>query len=131
MKKAVLVLGLGAATAFSVDRLNMETDVAPATARFWSSKGPSAPETKVTFTIAMKVKPEAAATLERVFHEVSDPKHPMYGKHWTEKQVLDLIAPSDKTLSIHTLRFPRMPRLVADRGGQASKGVRPQPGARL
>ena len=79
MLRSCALLAIGAASAFAMDRLSMESDVAPATARFWTAVGPSDPTTQLKFTIAMRVEKAAAAKLERVFHEVSDPKNPMYG----------------------------------------------------
>jgi len=45
----------------------------------------------VEFWIALKQR--NVERLEKVVYEVSHPRSPLYGKHWTYQQVLDLVAP--------------------------------------
>ena len=53
--------------------------------------------TRVTYYV--KHQPQHVATLLSQFHEVSDPKHPSYGKHLSLAQVVELQRPLESDLA--------------------------------
>ena len=68
----------------------------------WSEVGPSPPSTVLSLTIALKPTPEGEATLERLFHEVSNPQHGRYQKYLTQERVLALLTPKQASITAVT-----------------------------
>lgn len=79
----------------SEPRAAMEADVisAASASTSWVMGGRSPADTMLRFTAALKIRPESARILERVFFEVSDPKHPSYGQYWSRAKVTALLQP--------------------------------------
>jgi hypothetical protein len=57
----------------------------------WENIGTPDRDEMVSFTLALKQR--RLAELEAAFWANSNPKSPMFAKHWTREQVLDLISP--------------------------------------
>ena len=93
-----LLLQLLATTAFSTkDALvPMETDITDihhSTSSSWKLKSRTPSNTILHFTAALKIQPANAITLERIFYEVSDPKHSNYGQYWSQSKMSNLLSP--------------------------------------
>ena len=56
-------------------------------------------DVKLRFTAALRIKPENARILDRVFHEVSDPDHEKYGQHWSRTEMSALLQPAPNHMS--------------------------------
>ena len=89
-----VVLGSADAT-----RVRMEQDVSthsPVTSS-WAKSARLPADKDVSFTVQLKVDEAALKELERVFWEVSDPKHVNYGKHKTVDEITKILAvPADR-----------------------------------
>ena len=94
---AIFYLFLTAMAVVAVEtRVSMEADVvSPRVASKNWIMGARTPGTvKLRFTAALRIKPENAHILDRVFHEVSDPDHERYGQHWSRAEVSALLTPA-------------------------------------
>jgi subtilase family serine protease len=60
----------------------------------WTRGARSSPNAPHYFRIFLKQRNQDQLT--DVFHSVSDPESPYYGKFWTTEQILDLVAPSQE-----------------------------------
>jgi len=58
----------------------------------WELKQDAPADHEVTMTVALKVEDERLALLEKIFWEVSDPKHEKYGQHLTTEEITQLLA---------------------------------------
>ncbi|CAE8703727.1 unnamed protein product [Polarella glacialis] len=57
-------------------------------------------EHPVEFTVALKVDEDRHSALEKVFWEVSDPKHPKYGQHLSLDGITQLLAVPDSRVGL-------------------------------
>ena len=89
-----VVLGSADAT-----RVRMEHDVSthsPVTSS-WTKSARVPADQDVSFTVQLKVDQAGLEELERVFWEVSDPKHKNYGKHKTVDEITKILSvPSNR-----------------------------------
>ena len=94
---AIFYLFLTAMAVVAVEtRVSMEADVvSPRVAsKNWIMGARTPGAVKLRFTASLRIKPENARILDRVFHEVSDPDHERYGQHWSRAEVSALLTPA-------------------------------------
>ena len=74
-------------------RVRMEQDVTThdGTTSSWVKTARVPADKDVSFTVQLKVDQEALNELERVFWEVSDPKHKNYGKHKSVDEITEIL----------------------------------------
>jgi len=90
--KAVLALLFALCVTASWVQLENAVKLAPSGAPTgWKFIGEPLPDRLHRSTIVLKGEPEKRADLERVFWEVSDPKHANYGKHLKFDQLVDFL----------------------------------------
>ena len=97
------------ALAFSAPRVAMEASVpyhSPETS-LWAMQEKPSPTTLLNLTVALKIDPERRADLERVFWEVSDPRHRNYGNHLKVKALKELLAVPEKRIDLVSQAFQK------------------------
>mmetsp|Transcript_36967 Transcript_36967/g.101754 ORF Transcript_36967/g.101754 Transcript_36967/m.101754 type:complete len:578 (-) Transcript_36967:397-2130(-) len=88
----VAALSLSAAADTAWKPLEREVPVHDSATSSWVRGERAPPERPVSLTVAVRVDEDRHAALERVFWEVSDPKHFNYGKHLSLREVTELLA---------------------------------------
>jgi tripeptidyl-peptidase-1 len=86
MRTFVFALLLVVAAVFAAD---------PRVPSGWVKIGRPAADEKIQLIIA--VRQQNTDKLNSIFHQVSDPEHPNYGKHLTIDEITSIVAPADET----------------------------------
>jgi tripeptidyl-peptidase-1 len=88
-----IVFLVGAFTVASGEWVQKERDVRPYDAKhsLWTLEKNAPADHEVTMTVALRVEEDRRAMLEKVFWEVSNPKHEKYGKHLTTDELTAIL----------------------------------------
>jgi len=88
------LVAFGFLAASNADWVQKERDVTPYEAKnsMWALEQDAPADHTVTMTVALKVEEDRRAMLEKVFWEVSNPKHEKYGQHLTTEEITKLLA---------------------------------------
>lgn len=80
-------------------RVVMEQDAAVGRAQSWAAVERSSLADTVRITIMMKHSAEQRAKLDEIFWAVSDPAHKAYGRHLSQDELTELMAPSERAVA--------------------------------
>lgn len=99
------LFGIGLLTSLGVSHatwVQQEPDVLPYNGdrSSWQLRDKVPQEHAVELTVALHVDSDRRAELERIFWEVSDPKHPNYGKHLSIDEITEVLAIPDSRVGL-------------------------------
>jgi len=85
---------LSTVAAFSGSRIALEPAVLPHSPKTssWLREEKPNPSLSFNLTVALAIDEAPRAALEKVFWEVSDPRHPKYGKYKTNAEIAEILA---------------------------------------